>query len=149
MPETKPESDAKKVRTIILRCHAVFISALAFAFASSRMDASLTTITTADAGHSITLRIGQELALNLESNPSTGYRWFLASTPNSILTSLGKPTYKQGRPAPGAGGVESWTFRATDAGTQTLKFEYRRPWEKKTPPAKTVLFHVTVVAGSG
>ena len=92
MPETKPESDAKKVRTIILRCHAVFISALAFAFASNRMDASLTTITAADAGHSITLRIGQELALNLENNPSTGYRWFLASTPNSILTSLGKPT---------------------------------------------------------
>jgi predicted secreted protein len=144
--ENRTRMRCKEGWTPILRCCALFISALAFAFASSSIEASPTTITAADADHPITLRIGQELVLNLASNPSTGYHWFLASTANSVLTSLGKPTYKQGRPVPGAGGVESWTFRAAEAGAQTLKFEHRRPWEKKTSPAKTVLFHVTVAA---
>jgi inhibitor of cysteine peptidase len=127
-----------------VKIFALFIAASAFVFASSGIEASRTTITAADAGRPVALRIGQELALNLDSNPSTGYRWFLASTENSVLTSLGKPSYRQGRPVPGAGGIESWTFRAAQAGAQTLKFEYRRPWEKETPPAKTVFFHVTV-----
>jgi inhibitor of cysteine peptidase len=136
----------KEDRTPILRWHALFISVLSFAFASSGNEASPMTITATDADHPITLRMGQELTVNLASNPSTGYHWFLASTANSILANLGKPTYKPGRAVPGAGGVESWTLRAAETGAQTLKFEYRRPWEKNTLPAKTLLFHVTVVA---
>ena len=95
-------------------------------------------------GRAITLRIGQELTLNLESNPSTGYRWFLANTESSVLISVGKSAFKQGRPMPGAGGVESWTFRAAEGGNETLKFEYRRAWETNMPPARKVLFHVKV-----
>jgi inhibitor of cysteine peptidase len=102
------------------------------------------TIAEADAGREVPLEVGQELILKLESNQSTGYSWALVSGKSLILTSLGKPSYEVGVARPGAGGVETWTFRATKIGIETLKFEYRRPWEKKVPPAKTVLFHVTV-----
>jgi predicted secreted protein len=44
---------------------------------------------------------------------------------------------------PGVGGFETWKLRATKVGRETLKFEYRRPWEKNVSPAKTVLFNVT------
>jgi inhibitor of cysteine peptidase len=123
---------------------ALVIASLALTLVVSSPAASPTTITAADAGHPITLRIGEELVLKLESNPSTGYDWFLTDAQNPVLSSLGKPAYAQGRSTPGAGGIESWNFRASATGTQTLKLEYRRPWEKNTSPAKTVIFQVTV-----
>jgi inhibitor of cysteine peptidase len=123
---------------------ALVIASLALTLVVSGTAASPTTITAADAGHPITLRIGEELVLNLECNPSTGYDWFLTDAKNPVLSSLGKPAYVQGRSTPGAGGIESWNFRASAAGTQTLKLEYRRPWEKNTSPAKTAIFQVTV-----
>jgi predicted secreted protein len=101
-------------------------------------------LTEADANHKVVLGIGQDLMVKLESNRSTGYSWSLTESENPILTSLRKPTYKISGALPGAGGFETWTLRATKIGRETLKFEYRRPWEKKIPPAKTVLFHIAV-----
>jgi inhibitor of cysteine peptidase len=102
------------------------------------------TITAADANHPITLQIGQEVVLRLESNRATGYSWLLAHSKNTVLTNLGRATYEKGRAAVGAGGIETWKFRAAKSGAETLKLEYRRPWEKKVPPAKTVIFDITV-----
>ena len=121
----------------------VFVIA-SLSFAGSVIAGPPITITAADAGHPIKLRVGEELVLELECNPSTGYGWFLTETPNSILLSRGAPTYQPSRSMPGAGGLESWNFRAAKAGVQALELEYRRPWEKNTSPAKTVVFNVTV-----
>jgi hypothetical protein len=30
------------------------------------------------------------------------------------------------------------------AGHDTLRFEYRRPWEKETAPVQTILYKITV-----
>ena len=126
-----------------MKISALVITTLALTFANSIAE-SPTTITVANVAHPVTLRIGEKLVLNLESNPSTGYDWFLTATKNSVLSIRGKPAYKRTRSMPGAGGIESWNFLAVEAGAQTLKLEYRRPWEKNTPPAKTVIFHITV-----
>ena len=83
-------------------------------------------MTEADSGHLVALRVGQELVLNLKSNPSTGYGWVLADTEAPVLVVLGKPAYKPGGPLPGGGGVETWTFRAAGRGAQTLKLGCRR-----------------------
>jgi inhibitor of cysteine peptidase len=100
--------------------------------------------TEADSGHPVTLRIGQELILTLNSNHSTGYSWIRADTGRPDLVTLGKPAYKSSGPLLGASGVEFWKFRAVQPGGQTLKLEYRRPWEKNIQPANTVFFPVTV-----
>jgi inhibitor of cysteine peptidase len=123
---------------------ALVITFLGLTFASSGVAASPKTITAADVGRLITLGVGEELVIKLECNPSTGYEWLLTNAKNSVLSSRGKPTYTQRRAMPGAGGIESWNFRAAVAGAETLKLEYQRPWEKNTPPAKTVIFHITV-----
>jgi inhibitor of cysteine peptidase len=123
---------------------ALFITAVVVSFISRGLAAPPATITEADANRKIALSVGQELILRLESNRSTGYSWFLAGSDHPILTNLGRPAYKVGGKLPGAGGVETWTLRATKSGSEILKFEYRRPWEKKAAPAKTLLFHVTV-----
>ena len=52
-----------------------------------------------DAGHSITLRIGQGLALNLESNPSSSCSLVVLASPRQTLflpVSVFSPAYKQG-----------------------------------------------------
>jgi inhibitor of cysteine peptidase len=122
----------------------LLIAVLVAAFANRGIAAPPKTVTEADTNHTVALHVGQELILKLESNRSTGYSWSRADNKDPILTSLGEPTYKMGRAVPGAGGIETWTFRATKVGTEALKLEYRRPWEKKVPPAKTVLFYITV-----
>jgi inhibitor of cysteine peptidase len=113
-------------------------------FVSCGSAAAPRTITEADANRVVVLAVGQELVLKLPSNPSTGYGWSLAEGGTPVLASLGKPSYHASGTLPGSGGVELWTLRATKIGSQILKFEYRRPWEKTVPPAKTLLFPVTV-----
>jgi predicted secreted protein len=98
----------------------------------------------ADSGHSVALRIGQELVLTLNSNHSTGYSWIRTDTGTPVLVTLGEPAYKTDSRLLGASGVEVWKFRAAQRGGQTLKLEYRRPWEKHTKAADTMVLHVTI-----
>ena len=122
----------------------LFLVALVASFVNRSLAAPPRALTEADANHKVRLEVGQELVLKLESNRSTGYSWSLTESENPVLTSLGKPTYKISRALPGAGGFETWRLRATKIGRETLRFEYRRPWEKKVPPAKAVLCPIAV-----
>jgi inhibitor of cysteine peptidase len=121
-----------------------FVAAFDLVLLGAGVAASPRIITAKDVDDPINLHMGQELVLNLESNPTTGYRWFLQDVRNSGLTTLGEPVYQRGGSLPGAGGVESWIFRASKAGDRTLRLEYRHPWEKETPPARSVVFQLRV-----
>lgn len=140
------KSRVQRAQTLLpaVKLSGLLLVALVASFANRSLAASPRALTEADANHKVALKVGQELMVKLESNRSTGYSWSLTESENSILTSLGKSTYKISGGLPGAGGFETWRLRATKSGRETLKFEYRRPWEKKVPPAKTVLFHIAV-----
>ena len=127
-----------------MKLSVLLITALVSNFVHHSLATPPQALTEADANHKVVLEVGQELVVKLESNRSTGYSWSLTESENPILTSLGKPTYKIGGALPGVGGFETWKLRATKIGRETLKFEYRRPWEKKVSPARAVFFHLTV-----
>lgn len=99
-----------------------------------------------DNGKTIPVRMGQEINIHLESNVTTGYDWVLASDDSP----LGAPRVSHESAGGGLVGAPGSTdFRFTTTGTSiptgskfTLQFEYKRPWEKSTPPAKT--FAVTL-----
>ena len=74
-----------------MRILSIWITFLAFGVVASGGAGPLVVMTEADSGHRIALRIGQELFLNLKSNPSTGYSWIRADTETSVLVMLGKP----------------------------------------------------------
>ena len=139
MPDVQVIAGRKIVKLSVL-----FVGAVMASFASCGLAAAPRTITEADANSDVLLAVGQELVLKLPSNPSTGYRWSLAEGGAPVLANLGQPRYQASGTLPGAGGVETWTLRAAQIGSQTLKFEYRRPWEKTVPPAKTLFFPITV-----
>jgi inhibitor of cysteine peptidase len=92
------------------------------------------------------LKVGAVLEVRLEANRTTGYSWVATPAANPVLMRQGAAKYEEraaGGKA-GVGGVEVWRFKAVKAGKQGLQFEYRRPWEKGSPPAKVVTFAVTV-----
>ena len=94
------------------------------------------------------LRLGQVLAIELDSNASTGYGWEIvedgspqlepAPVPASALPQETPP------PMPGAGGKSYWRFKAVQAGDTQLRLVYRRAWEKEVAPARIAEYKVRV-----
>lgn len=104
-------------------------------------------LTDKDNGKQVTLAIGQELTLALESNPSTGFAWEVADLNAGLLVQVGDPEYKapqSGAPLVGAAGTQVFHFKAKAAGQVELKLNYRRAWEKDVPPAKTYTVTLTI-----
>jgi predicted secreted protein len=104
------------------------------------------TVVTEQTHGDVSLKVGAVLEVRLEANHTTGYSWVFAPAVNPVLMRQGKAVYQEhvAGGAVGAGGVEVWRFKAVKTGKQGLQFEYRRPWEKGSPPAKVVTFSVTV-----
>ncbi len=100
-----------------------------------------------DAGKTVNLNDQSGAMIFLKGNPTTGYRWTLAGIDGKSLALEGEVVYLKEDPGPpgiaGRGGVFGATFRPKEAGTSKITLEYKRPWEKDKPAAKT--FTVTVV----
>jgi inhibitor of cysteine peptidase len=95
------------------------------------------------AGSALEAERGRKVTLRLEANRSAGYRWLLASAGDAV-EQVGEPYYAAEKNAIGAGGAEYWSFVAVRSGTQELKFEYRRPWEKDKPAARELSYRISV-----
>lgn len=88
---------------------------------------------------------GKEFSITLPANHTTGYSWRLATKLDPAALTLLSNTYNPSTSGMvGAGGEEVWTFSAPTKGTTQLTFEYVRPFEKNTPPAKTAKFSVVI-----
>ncbi|HWY99950.1 MAG TPA: protease inhibitor I42 family protein [Edaphobacter sp.] len=127
-------------------------AALAMSFAvmdgvvAGQFGAGGATVVTEQTHGDVSLKVGAVLEVRLEANHTTGYSWVFAPAVNPVLMRQGKTVYQEhvAEGTVGVGGVEVWRFKAMKAGKQGLQFEYRRPWEKGTPPAKVVTFAVIV-----
>jgi len=82
-----------------------------------------------DDGSEISVKVGEQLVVELPSNPTTGFSWVVADA--GPLTQVGEAAYESdAKPGVvGAGGTETLTFDAGEAGSGTLTLEYRRSWE--------------------
>ena len=101
-------------------------------------------VTGADNGKQITLQSGQVVTVTLESNPTTGYSWQVMEIDNTVLVQEGDPEYKQASGTSGlvgAGGTETFRFKAVGTGETTLSLGYARPWESD-PPIQTFTIQV-------
>ena len=77
---------------------------------------------------------GEEFAIVLESNPSTGYQWKLAEPLDEEILILMKTEFEEpDEDMPGAPGAEKWTFKAENLGATEITMAYVRPWEEETP----------------
>ena len=86
-----------------------------------------------------------EVRIELEANPTIGYRWDFTDAAASGSLELEQEQYE--RPAsalPGAQGKSVWTFRAVKPGSARLVFQYRRPWEADVAPVRVETYVVRV-----
>jgi inhibitor of cysteine peptidase len=102
-------------------------------------------LTEAESGLAVALEVGQEVVATLAANPSTGFHWSYRANPEGVLGPIGESEYVPDQPViPGSGGRERFRFTGLRAGSATLEFEYRRPFEPGSPPARTVSYSVVV-----
>ena len=100
--------------------------------------------TTAENGSSVTLPVGEALAVDLPGNPSTGYQWQVVDNDGQILAQTSDPVTISPFAMPGAGGIQRFTFEGVAQGTMTLNMRYVRPWEPEAEPASIFTLGVTV-----
>ncbi|MFL5381399.1 MAG: protease inhibitor I42 family protein [Longimicrobiaceae bacterium] len=118
------------------------LAALLFASACGRDSRP----TFSDPAQPVEVRAGREFELALKSNQSTGYQWVLVDSAALGPLQLVSKDYavpREYRDRNGAGGTESWVFRAPSAGSGVISLAYKRPWET-IPPAESARFQVTV-----
>ncbi len=117
------------------------------AASSSASENVVITITAKFSEHPIPIAVqtGTQFTITLPSNVTTGYSWRLAKEPDPKILKFVSSTYVESSgTAIGRGGTEVWTFQAVAKGSQTVKMDYARPWEKNASPAKSQTFAVSV-----
>ena len=97
------------------------------------------TVTEADAGGEVRLRLSGVLTVKLEATPGTGYAWHLPGDSPEKLEPLGETVFEPKEKERVVGGpeVQLLRFKAIERGTTTLELHYMRPWEKGRKPEKT------------
>ena len=100
------------------------------------------TLTMADNGRSFDVRRGETIVLKLDASHASGFQWSLTDGIGAVLQQEGRPTFVASTTKSGKDGTETWRFRAVGAGRETVKIEYKRPWE--SIPEREFRFNVTV-----
>jgi inhibitor of cysteine peptidase len=114
-----------------MACLGLFLSlncATSFAQKSSQPKI---TLTKADSGKTITVHVGDKIAITLPENPSTGYTWAIDQTNSNILKSLSS-TYTQNpahKPSAGVPGNRTFLFQVQQPGTVHLRLKQWRSRE--------------------
>jgi predicted secreted protein len=87
-------------------------------------------LTEEDNGSSVNVYKGQELIIELESNPSTGYRWEIREIDKSIFRLSGIEFGKPETDLLGAPQKQVFRFEVIAKGETIIRLVYWRPWEK-------------------
>ncbi|MBM7866225.1 hypothetical protein GTO89_08020 [Heliobacterium gestii] len=147
----------RKIVTVFSSIAILLTSLLPTAWASNAViesNSSIKIINENYDGKQVTIKQGEILEVQLNSNASTGYSWNYGIEPDSNVlsevehryTSLTNPA--QTKPLIGAGGQECWRFIPSKSGVTKLKLNYIRPWESETPPARTFTVEINADAPS-
>jgi inhibitor of cysteine peptidase len=105
------------------------------------------TLTEDNNGQNLSLKTDETVKIKLESNITTGFRWNLSNKTDASIVSLISSDYKQSNTdtkLAGAGGYETFTFKANSKGNTTIILTYNKPWEEGVEPLKTFKINLTV-----
>jgi len=89
-------------------------------------------VTEGHSGGVVTARAGDSVALKLEENPTTGFRWEIASVDSQVLALI-KDEFQPTSPGIGGGGMRLFHFMTKKPGTAELELRLTRSWESGAP----------------
>ena len=88
----------------------------------------MTSLTEADDGRSVDLRVGETVGVTLPENATTGYRWAIDRIdPGIVEANEAKPRYPSDQT--GSAGRVTFAFKATKAGSGEVVLKYWRHFE--------------------
>ncbi len=87
-----------------------------------------TSLTGSDNGKTITVHVGDEIDIALDSNPTTGFDWAIDKSNGSLLA-FKQMDYQASSNAVGSGGTDTFKFVAKSVGTVNLQLKYWRSFE--------------------
>ena len=93
----------------------------------------------------VSLDVGDQLEVELEANPTTGYSWELGPLPDG-LELVSSDFEEPGGSLVGAPGTQRFVFDAMGPGNGILRFEYVRLFEDPVV-AEQVVEYVLTIAG--
>ena len=105
------------------------------------------TLTESNNGQSLSLKVNEMVQIRLESNITTGFKWNLSNETDTGIVSLISSGYKRtstDKELVGAGGYETFTFKAKSKGNTTIVLTYNKPWEEGVAPEKTFKLNIVV-----
>jgi inhibitor of cysteine peptidase len=136
-----------KIKHLILLTIALvlFLSITIYIFSGCTITGKI--FTESNNGDNLNLKINDVITIKLESNATTGYKWNLSEESNSDIIALVSKDYTEKENKDnlvGAGGFETFTFKAVSNGSTTLILTYNRPWEKDVQPEKIFKLNISV-----
>ena len=87
------------------------------------------TVTKAQEGREIALKVGNILQIELPGNSGTGYSWVAEETFAPYLKLMDQATRQLKAGLPGGPVMHIWRFRAEKPGATGISVDYFRPWE--------------------
>ncbi|WP_394823872.1 protease inhibitor I42 family protein [Pendulispora albinea] len=79
----------------------------------------------------VTAAAGEEFAVRVESNPTTGYVWKVHALPDGVELLSSEYEHEVGPGHPGRPGTQIFRFRALEPGEHAIDLTLERPWEAK------------------
>lgn len=76
----------------------------------------------------INIKVGQQTQIELKSNPSTGYEWYVVHKPDCLYMDSASYVAPQ-HIMPGAPGKQVFSFLGADACRDYVEFVYMRSWD--------------------
>ncbi len=111
---------------------------------STMASAATKVITDADKGSTVQLKTGDVLEVRLNSNPTTGYEWYVHPKSTPLLKPAGQSQTQATQPGVGRPIVQIFKFKAVAKGTGVLLLHYVRSWEPPDPNEEQFSVHVTI-----
>lgn len=97
----------------------------------------------ADSGSDVALDVGDQIDVQLEANPTTGYSWELGPLPDG-LELVSSDFEEPGGSLVGAAGTQVFVFDVVGPGDGILRFEYVRVFDDPVVAAQIVEYVLTI-----
>jgi inhibitor of cysteine peptidase len=86
-------------------------------------------ISQADQGNTIEVQQGDLIVIQIDENPTTGYRWELGAYGQPVVEFADSDYQSPTGAGMGGGGTRTFRFRAATEGRSTIQLKLRRSWE--------------------
>ena len=115
---------------------------------SQAVSAAARVVTGADQGGEVHLKAGETLELRLESNPSTGFMWYVHRQSTPLLRLPGQSESEAAGQSEGSAVgrplLQIFRFAPRRSGDGILLLHYVRSWEKPSPDEEQYRIHVFI-----